>query len=253
MIKLNILEQKRSILTLRIRFLAFKKYPISIITPTNKEKYIDNIIQNYLRLDYDNKELIIIINNNSIDITTYKTKISNLNNIRIFKLDESYTLGDCLNFGVSISNYDYIAKMDDDDYYGANFLLDEINAFNYTDAKIVGKATHFMYFENDNSIYLDTPNYTNKYVNAIAGGTLLIKKEVFQTHKFKSISLAEDSTFLYECYNDGIKIYSLNPFNYLYMRHKDINEHTWKVDEISLRNNGIYLGKTLDYKSIIEI
>lgn len=48
-------------------------------------------------------------------------------------------MGECFNNAVNIANGDYIAKMDDDDYYGEYYILDAINAFKYSGADIIGK------------------------------------------------------------------------------------------------------------------
>lgn len=250
---MNISSEKSHVLNLRSKFDNFKKPNVSIIIPTSKRNYISNVITNYMNLNYENKELIIIINKDNIKAKEYRELTDKCKNVRIFKLKENATLGECLNFGVSVAKYDYIAKMDDDDYYGANYLIDEINAFNYTEADIVGKATHFMYFEDDLSIYIDTPNFIHRYVRGLAGGTLLIKKTVFKKCKFAPLNVAEDINFLTKCYFNGIKIYSSDPFNYLYMRHKNIANNTWRVNQDILRESAIFLNKKINYKEMVDV
>lgn len=254
MIKLNIISQKSDVFNLRDSALNYKKYPVSIITITNKEEYMHNIIENYLRINYNSKELIIIINSNDIDIEMYKTATSNIPNVSIFKLDiDYYTLGDCLNFGVAYSHYDYIAKMNDNDYYGKNYLIDEVNALNYTDAEIIGKAAYFMYLEQNKSLCIKLENYSNMYVSSIAVGTMLIKKSIFGRHIFKSLNAYEGIDFLFECFNDNIKIYSIDPFNYLYIDHHSMSDHDQRTDDSWLKIATTPFPTIRNYKSIIEI
>lgn len=202
---------------------------VSIIVATSKLKYIDNIFSNYVRLIYPNKELIIILNKNQLNKNDYILKFTGIKNVRIFQLDQSCTLGECLNFGVQQARYNYISKMDDDDYYGPNYLTDLMNVFKYTDAHVTAKVSRFIYFEHNNILGIFSPNYENKYVyNNIAGGTITFKKEVFNTVKFKNLNCAEDRQFCLDCHSSGLKIYSADKYNYIYMRHKDLGEHTWK-------------------------
>lgn len=210
---------------------------VSIIISTNKLKYIDNIFSNYARLIYPHKELIIILNNNQLTTEHYKTKAANLKNVQIFKLDESCTLGECLNFGVEKSKYNYISKMDDDDYYGSYYLTDLMNVFKYTDAQITGKTTCFVYFQNNNNLGIFMPNYENRYVNNLAGGTILFKKVVFEKVKFRNLNIGEDNYFLSDCISAGLKIFSSDKYNYIYMRNKNLHEHTWQISEQQLLSN----------------
>jgi hypothetical protein len=60
----------------------------SIITVTNRIYCIENIINNYYNQSFKNKELIIIINNKSIDPEDFSNYIYSNSNIRIYKLEE---------------------------------------------------------------------------------------------------------------------------------------------------------------------
>lgn len=204
---------------------------VSIIVPTNKPKYINNIFKNYARFSYLYKELIVILNNNKLNLKDYKIKAKDLKEVRIFQLDESCTLGECLNFGIEQSKYNYVSKMDDDDYYGSNYLLDLMNVFKYTDAQLIGKTSRFIYFEDNNTLSIREPNHENRYVSRrIGGGTLTFEKEIFEKVKFRSIkSHGTDAYFLKDCSDTKIKMFSADKYNYVYMKHKNLDEHTWKI------------------------
>jgi Glycosyltransferases, probably involved in cell wall biogenesis len=226
---------------------------ISIIVPTIKLRYIDNILTSYARSLYPNKELIIVLNKNELNINDYKVKSIGLNDIRIFQLDQSCTLGECLNFGIENSRYNYISKMDDDDYYGASYLVDLMNVFKYTDAQVTGKASRFIYIQDSNTLGIFSPNYENRYVNNVAGGTILFKKEIFEKVSFRSLNIAEDSYFLNDCTNVGIKIFSADKYNYIYMRNRNLDEHTWKISEKELMNYSIKLLVTKSYTNFATV
>lgn len=201
---------------------------VSIIVSTNKLKYIDNILMNYMRSVYPNKELIIILNNNKLNINNCKLKSIGLKDVQIFQLDERCALGKCLNFGIEQTKFDYITKMDDDDYYAPNYLKDLMNVFKYTDAQVTGKASHLVYFEGEHVLRIRQPNNENRYTSFISGSTILAKKEVFDRVKFKSLECSEDREFCLDCVSAGIKMYSADIFNYIYMRHKNLLDHTWQ-------------------------
>lgn len=221
----QILREKEQLVHLRERYKYYAHPPISIISPINKEKYIDNLLKNYERSSYCDKELIIILNNNSLNLEKLKSKAKKYKNVRVFQLDESATLGECLNFGIEKAAYDYTAKMDDGGYYGENYLTDLMNAFNYTNSEIVGKGTHFAYIETENKLGIWRNHVDRMYLTYLSGEAWLAKKSVFKKLQFKKVNVGEDTEFFYQCANMGIKVYSADKFNYVYMRHNNPNEH----------------------------
>ncbi|AGY78215.1 glycosyltransferase [Clostridium autoethanogenum] len=230
----KIVREKILVKSIRKKYSKTLQPGVSIITPTNKFQHIDNIFLNYGRLDYKNKELIIILNNNNLDIKDYEAKSRTLKGVKIFKLDDNCTLGECLNFGIGQSKYDYISKMDDDDYYGVNYLTDLMNVFKYTDAQITGKCSRFIYFKENNELGIFLPNFENQFTRTVAGGTILFKKEIFEKVKFKKVTVGEDNFFLDDCLKAGIKMFSSDKYNYVYMRNRNLNDHTWRISQQDL-------------------
>ena len=119
-----------------------RPYPpgVSIMTCTNRPSRMENVIRSYLRQRYQPKELIIILNNNSMSRKEWQWRVKGYSGIKVFQLDEKVSLGECYNSAVEHASFDYVAKFDDDDYYAPNFLGGEMAAFDYTYADIVGKS-----------------------------------------------------------------------------------------------------------------
>ena len=226
---------------------------VSVITVTNRSFSLDNILNNYLIQNYKTKELIIIINNNSIDINEWNELTSFRNDIKILKMDEKKSLGECLNLGIEKSSFSYISKFDDDDYYGPNYLVDAINAFKYTDAGIVGKYTVYAYMEGTNELILRYPEHENRYMDYVAGSTLTFKKEIYEKVKFKHKNKSEDTIFLRDCIALGYKIYSSDRFNHVISRRENLSTHTWKISDSEFRRKSVLIKKTLYFKDIVFI
>lgn len=234
----------------------YKDYPkpgVSLILSTNKIKFMDNIFKIYENLNYEPKELIIILNNNKMSIDDYYNKAAKYDNIKVFQLDESYTLGECLNYAIENSKYDYIAKLDDDDYYGENYLTDQMNVFNYTDADVTGKAKLFIYFENNDTLWVINGSEDNTEVTGVTGSTILAKKKVFDKIKFHNINITEDLNFFKECLQNDVKIFSNNIYNYICIRHKDMENHTWKVDNSVIENKSTQIKFNNNFEEIVTV
>jgi cellulose synthase/poly-beta-1,6-N-acetylglucosamine synthase-like glycosyltransferase len=204
---------------------------VSVITCTNLSNSLNNILDNFNRQDYEKKELIIVINKNSIDENKWKEKIAKYDNIRVFKLDENFSLGKCLNFGISKSKYNIIAKFDDDDYYGPKYLSDSIKYFSTTNAGLIGKGATIVYLVGSKILTIRNPSEENKYTNFVNGSTLIFKREVFNKVRFRDMTVAEDINFCNDCIKAGIKIYSCNKYHHAYFRHPSMENHTWKIKD----------------------
>ena len=134
---------------------------ISVICCTNKKDSIKNILCNFLSQTHAKKELIIILNYDNPDMSRWKKEISSYNNIQIYKLNSKYSLGKCLNYAVSMCQFPYIAKFDDDDYYAPNYLCDMVKPFYFTNASIIGKATTYVYFSDKKILAIRNINREN--------------------------------------------------------------------------------------------
>ncbi|MGL4739231.1 MAG: glycosyltransferase family protein, partial [Sarcina sp.] len=238
---------------LKIKNYRKENFNVSVIACTNRPEYIENIIKNYTTQKYANKELIIILNNNNINLLKVKERIENLSNIYIYKLDEKLTLGECINFGVEKSNSAYIAKFDDDDFYGENYLIDMIMPFRYSEADVVGKKSIYIYYEGSNTLELKYANTEYRYSDFISGATLVFKKTVFEKVQLESRNLGEDTAFINNCKLLGMKLYSADRFNYIAYRRIDKNSHTWKVSDEALKSKSEVIKNNISYEDSKEI
>ena len=170
--------------------------PVSVLMPTMRPDNIANCLDNFRKQTYENKELILILNNAKFDMDAIRRDVESISNAQVIHVDGRTTLGDCLNRGVEAASGKYVAKMDDDDYYGGMFLSDIVMAASFSDSEIVGKGLHFVYFETTDSTALreTTPEHT--FTSAtVAGGSLLIHTEVVRDVMFPSLSRSEDTNF----------------------------------------------------------
>jgi glycosyltransferase involved in cell wall biosynthesis len=215
-----------------------------------REDFIDNVFKNYHQQTWKDKELIIILNKDSMDIDKWIMKAKNYRNIRVYQLHEKATLGDCLNFGILKANYDNIAKFDDDDYYGPNYLASAMQALKNKKVSIVGKSSYYIYFKNKKALVL-VSGIENDITDTVAGASLVFRKEVWDTVQFEKVNRAEDYFFIDQCKENGFNVYSLDHYDFAVIRHTTEN-HTWKVSDEDLMGWGELVAYTDDYQSIVS-
>ncbi|WML28026.1 glycosyltransferase [Neobacillus sp. OS1-33] len=223
---------------------------VSIITCTIREENINNVFRNYKRQSWKDKELIIILNKDSMDIDRWIKKAKKYRNVQIYQLHERAALGDCLNFGIMKSNYDIIAKFDDDDYYGSDYIKSSMGAFNNKDISIIGKSSVYIYFKNKKALIHVSGN-ENAVTDTVAGATLMFRKEVFQQVQFEKVNRAEDYFFIKECKEKGFSVYSTDRYHFAVIRN-DAENHTWKIADNDLMEWGETITYTDDYKPLVS-
>ena len=225
----------------------FLRPGVSVICSTNRPDFIKQLLANYQRQTYVPRELIIVLNNNAINLREWRLKTAQFPDIQVYQLDEQINLGECLNYAIEKSNLDYIANFNDDDYYGSPYLDHAMAAFTYTDADIVGKGSMYVYFKASKKLVNMWPDRENCYVQAVAGATLVFKKEVFEKVRFPDLNSGEDPHFNFECFRRGYKIYATDRFNYVYIRDENPDNHTWNIKDDQLIQCCLFVSHTDDY------
>lgn len=224
---------------------------ISVIICTNRPLFRRNIFLNYGRQLYKTKELILILNKNRMDVNRYKAMAAKYPNVSVYQIDESTSLGSCLNVAVLKAKYPIITKFDDDDYYSPYYLHGVARCFNATDADVLGKNTCYLYLERKNLLVLFHPKRANQYTDIVMGSTLAFRRTVFKTVKFQDVSRGEDTYFLDDCAKQNLKIYSCDPFNYVCIRRSNRFSHTWSIDEKTILEHSRLVAKTKDFTKFV--
>ena len=202
--------------------------PVSVLMPTMRPENVRRCIENFTKQSYQNKELILILNNAEFDLDAIRRDAELIPNVQVLHVEGRTTLGDCLNRGVEASSGKYVAKMDDDDYYGERYLSDAVLAASFSEVEIVGKGLYFVYFEASDTTALGEaiPEHTLTSSAVTTGGTLFVQTEVTREIPFGSISLKEDTNFQRAAIQAGCRVYSADRFNFVRVRGRQLSDHS---------------------------
>lgn len=133
--------------------------------------------------------------------------------------------GDVLNLGATHASGDLVLKMDDDDWYGPQFISDLVLARNYSGAQMVGCPAEFV-FVDPLWVTIRRPDRSELYGNFVAGGTMLIGRDELRTlGGFRPFRRAVDAGLLSSVRRSGGTAYRSHGFNYL-LRRRGAG-HTW--------------------------
>nr|WP_256760317.1 glycosyltransferase family A protein [Cohnella sp. WQ 127256] len=218
-----------------------------------RSSFMDNIFQNYDQQRGRNKEMIIVLNRDDMDIEKWKARAKEYRDVTVYQVSEKYKLGKCLNFGIKKAKYDIIAKFDDDDYYAPYYLRESLHALKNKKASIVGKHTSYLYFEKHKALMLYREGVENQYCRKVKGGTLVFKRSVWKRIRFnEEVASGSDVNFLRECKNRGYRVFSVSKFNYVCVRREDTSTHTQKIETKEYMDKCKWITHTKNYIPIIK-
>ena len=211
---------------------------VSVVVATCRPKNVRRALENIARQRYTNLELILVLNNATFDLQAIESQLQTIPNARVVQIEGRTKLPVCLNRAVLEASGDYIAKMDDDDYYGEEYISDMMLATRYSDADVLGKGTYFAYMEETNDTGLRTLRPEHEFTNLVAGPTLVVRREVLKRIKFpEQKPRGSDTGFLRRAVQEGCSVYSSDRFNFILVRRSKPGTHTWNIDKAEFRKS----------------
>ncbi|GAE34817.1 glycosyltransferase family 2 protein [Halalkalibacter akibai] len=227
----------------------------TVVCCTKRGDHLENVLNNFNSQRFDDKELLIILNNNELDLHYYENVTDGNDQIRVYQLDEKVSLGESLNFAVKRAKKRYIAKFDDDDYYSPKYLQEASDVITATKAKVVGKASVYIYYKDDHTIGVLNEGKENMYIHKpffLMGSTLIMEKTLLHRFPFSNVNLGEDLDIQQRWYENHISMYSGSKHHYAYIRYEDLAHHTSDASSARLKKHCSHLVKVNSFKKYVE-
>jgi hypothetical protein len=224
----------------------WEQYPlVSVIVPTKRTGLLDACIKNFKSQHYPQKELIIIINNSNVDMDYVNSVVRDEPNIEVINIHQERNVGLCMNYGIAHAKGKYWFKMDDDDIYGENYLIDMVQLAECADFNIIGKPSAFIFMESDGNIYLRNGAAGNQHTIGsmhmpdLCGATLGGKKDAFSgfSERFRA---CVDTGFTEDSRISRKTIITGDIWNFIAHRHKDKFKHTWRLEDDDIKKNASF-------------
>lgn len=213
---------------------------ISAVVSTNRPDHLGDILSTHSRQAHLDRELVVVTH--GFDAPTdlnARAKNEGIENLVVIPATSDFTLGTCLNLGINAASGDVIAKMDDDDIYGENYLSDQLAALRYSSADLVGKQAHYLHLRGRNIVMCRFPEREHRFTDLVMGPTLMGRRELFVDHPFAERTLGEDTDLQRRLVAADARIYSADRFNFVQIRGD--HSHTWSVDDdLLLANSDVH-------------
>ncbi|MCK2221729.1 family 2 glycosyl transferase [Actinomadura sp. ATCC 31491] len=155
--------------------------------------------------------------------------------VRWVAAEASVPFGEVLNRAAALAEGDYLAKWDDDDWYGPRHLADLFMALTYAESDVVGTTAEFFYLEPlkatiRRTTFASGARYPSEvYSDHVAGGTIMVSTATFrETGGFPGVARAVDLEFLKAASQAGARVYRTHGLGYV-LRRGLSGDHTWQL------------------------
>jgi glycosyltransferase involved in cell wall biosynthesis len=201
---------------------------VAIVCVSSRAHCLPGVIESVAQQSHGPRKLVLVTNSADYDDVDVEAAIERLGcPAVVLRRPAGLTLGSCLNDALDVTDARFVAKFDDDDLYGPEYLADAMRAHAYAGAAVVGKHTYYAYLASPERTVLRFPAHEFSYSSTLAGGTLVIDRALTGNLRFPDISLGEDRAFLTACHRRGLSTFSADRFSFVQVRAGD---NTWTVD-----------------------
>ncbi|MEU1876536.1 glycosyltransferase [Streptosporangium sp. NPDC020072] len=147
--------------------------------------------------------------------------------LTVFEADRASVFGTVLNEAAARASGAFLLKMDDDDWYGPDFVSDLLLAHSYSGAEVVGMVPEFVYLASI-GVTVHREQVTEQITNFIAGGTILTERSAFHAvGGFRPLPGTIDAQFQHAVQGAGGRIYRTQGLGYV-LRRGNAAGHTWR-------------------------
>ena len=200
----------------------------AIVTVSMRPWLIDDVVANIARqAEHVRVHAVFVTNHAEFADIDLERHFAAIPGCTVIESPPGTSLGTALNLGLDATSERFVAKFDDDDWYGAGYLADALRAHRYAGAGVVGKHSYYADVA-DRGRWLRFPGNEFRYSSTLAGGTLVVDRDRTGSLEFEDRSLGEDRAFLAACHRRGVSTFSADRFCFVQRRGGD---NTWTISD----------------------
>jgi hypothetical protein len=204
---------------------------VSVLLATNRPDQLEGAIERIDRQSYPRLEIVVGLHGDAFgDLARVRQRLARrtTHELHVAHLPDDRPLGDLLNALTDAAAGELVAKMDDDDLYDVDHLVDLVDALRYSGATIVGKGAEFVYLEEIDTTIRRHPNGAESANRWIAGGTLMLgRDDLVRVGRWQRVPRSVDQRLIDDVERAGGHFYRTHGYGFVLHRRDD--GHTWDV------------------------
>lgn len=204
--------------------LPFRPFPsVTVVLATKREEMLEHALLQVAKQRGAEVEVVVAAHGFTADPGLVRDHVGDRFVLRSF--DEAAYFGDVLNGGVGAASGDLILKMDDDDWYGPDFVADLLLARHYSGADIVGTTVEYAYLAPINRTVRRLDD-SERIAQFVAGGSIMTDRTTLaEIGGFRRVRRYVDAQLLDAARWRGRAIYRTHGLGYMLRR--TAAGHTW--------------------------
>lgn len=222
---------------------AWRRPRVSVLAPTIRPHLVPGIIATAGRQEGVDVQLVLLLHGFELEEAELRRQAqeAGVADLVVLHGEAGTSLGEQLNRMVAVADGAVLAKMDDDDLYGPQYLADACFALDYSGAQLVGKEARYLHLASIDATVLQHPHREHRWSQLVGGPTMVGPRETWRAHAFEDRTLGEDTGFQRAILAAGGGIYSADRWNFVQMRDARAG-HTWHIGDERILANGVVHG-----------
>ncbi len=211
--------------------------PVTAICVSKRPHLVGHVAAILKAQTYGALKVIYVAHGKNHDLDAVRKAFADFPSFRLLQVtDEDTVLADGLNMALEVCDTDIVAKIDDDDYYGPNYIANSVVALRHSgsdNVALTGKARHFCFIESQNAFGLRFPSKeSNTVFRRVHGGTLVWSRTKTDDQRFERVPRGTDSAFIRGLHEKQLHVYSSDPYDFVHIRYADTLAHTWQIEDL---------------------
>jgi glycosyltransferase involved in cell wall biosynthesis len=228
--------------------------PVTAICTSRRPWFAERVARMMAAQTHKNLHMIYVVHNTpGQDLARLRSIFRGFKSATILEVSDAETpLGGALNVALEHCRTDLCTKIDDDDFYGPNYIRSSVAALRYSghdNVGVVGRGCAYVYLEERDLLSLRfRPVHQNTVRTHVFGATIFWSRSAVSDQPFVETSLGEDTNFLRQAHEKGSRLFSTEAADYVYLRYAAKDGHTWKIapDELLKVSTPVASGLRLD-------
>lgn len=207
--------------------LGFRMLPtVTLIVSSKRPDRVVSALNDFAQQTYPHLEITVALHGVDTPVTAHFKEAVERSGARVREYPSALMFGEVLADLARRSAGDLVVKVDDDDFYGPEFVWDLVLAHLYSGADVVGKTTEYLYFEGlDHTVHRKFA--TETYHTQVAGGAMMLSRSALaEAGGWRPTPNSTDRSVLIRIASLGGIAYRTQSLGYVYVRHTD--GHTWE-------------------------
>ena len=208
---------------------------VSVLLATRRPHFLTAALANVARQSWPRLELVLALHGAGFAAADPVRRAAGLHMdfphpVRLLRLDADLPLGAILNAASEAATGTLLAKMDDDDLYGPDHILDLVLAHGYSGSELVGKCPATVYLARPDRTVRCRRSPSETWSRSVTGGTMLIaRNDLLRAGGWRRASRHVDRALVDDVLSAGGAVYRTHDEGYVLVRHGE--GHTWTVDD----------------------